>query len=95
MEAMNAEGKPLPGLPRVRVAWFSEWMNRNSFRTYEEAALALGLTRQAVHNWHRRNRFPNWLALACVGVEWRRRSMSNREVVNTVWSLQPGDMAGR
>jgi hypothetical protein len=95
MQAMNSWGKALPGLPRVTVGWFSEWMTRNFFRTYEEAGLALGLTRQAVHNWYRRNRFPNWLALACVGVEGRRRRLSKREVVSTVWSLQPGNMAGR
>lgn len=95
MRAMDAAGGPLPGLPRVTVGWFSEWMTRNAFRTYEEAGLALGLTRQAVHNWYRRNRFPNWLALACLGVEKRRRSMSKRDVQRTVWSLQPGNMAGR
>ncbi len=95
MQAMNAEGRPLPGLPRVTVGWFTEWMGRNSFQTYEEAGEALGLTRQAVHNWYRRNRFPNWLALACVGVERRRRNMSKRDVVATVWSLQPGNMAER
>ena len=73
-EACMQAGRKLPGLPAVTNPWFTRWMKRNGMRTRAEAAVLLGLTRQAVHNWFSRNRFPNWLALACLGLECRRRS---------------------
>lgn len=74
-EACVKAGRKLPGLPAVTKRWFERWMNRNGLRTLAEVGTLLGLTRQAVHNWIARNRFPNWLALACLGLECRRRAL--------------------
>ncbi|MGY3582228.1 hypothetical protein ACVIGB_000847 [Bradyrhizobium sp. USDA 4341] len=74
-EACARIGRELPGLPAVTGLWFQRWMSRNRIESLAATAKLLGLTRQAVHNWFARNRFPNWLALACLGLECRRRTL--------------------
>jgi hypothetical protein len=61
----------LPILPKVTVSWLSDWQKRHSLETYEDTAGVFDLTRQAVHNWFKRGRFPRWLAIACAGHDAR------------------------
>jgi hypothetical protein len=48
---------------------FIEWQSRNKFDTYQSVGDVLLLTRQAVHNWIRRKRFPRYVRIACAGYE--------------------------
>lgn len=57
----------------VSIGWFQVWRHAHGLGTLEATGEAFGLTRQAVHNWHKRDRLPRWLALACLGYEERSR----------------------
>ena len=46
---------------------FKKWQRDNDVATYEQTGDIFGIKRQAVHQWFRRGRFPNWLSLACAG----------------------------
>lgn len=61
----------LPRLPKVTVSWLGEWQARHGLQTYDDTGAVFDLTRQAVHNWFKRGRFPRWLALACAGHDAR------------------------
>lgn len=56
-------------LPRMTASWFECWRNRNGLTTYDQVGGVFGLTRQAVHNWSRRGRFPSYVPLVCIGYE--------------------------
>lgn len=56
-------------LDGMTVARLSEWQGRHKFRTYEDTANVFQIKRQAVHNWYKRQRFPKWLPLACLGFD--------------------------
>lgn len=82
---MGRSKGPLPALPKMTFEWFQEWMTRNGLESFSEAGVALGLSRQAVHNWFRRNRFPNWVALACLGFERQTRGPVQAKMVAKTW----------
>ncbi len=54
---------------KLSVQNIKAWQSRNGLKTYEDTGQVFGLKRQAVHQWFRRGKFPNWLSLACVGYE--------------------------
>jgi hypothetical protein len=69
-EKFLASGQgPVTNLPKVTVLWFDSWQRENGIGTYEDLGVVFGLSRQAVHNWVSRGRFPRWVALACLGYE--------------------------
>jgi hypothetical protein len=49
--------------------WFQNWRSRHGLGTLESTGSAFGLTRQAIHNWDKRERLPRWLPLTCLGYE--------------------------
>lgn len=51
------------------MSWFQNWRHHHGLDTLEATGDAFGLTRQAVHNWHKRGRLPRWLPMACLGYE--------------------------
>lgn len=61
---------PLP--EEISLVWFQEWRKGAGLETLEATGEAFGLTRQAIHNWHKRRRLPKWLPLACLGYETRQ-----------------------
>ena len=46
------------------------WQNKHGFKTYESTASAFNIKRQAVHLWHKRQKIPAWVALACAGYNY-------------------------
>jgi len=64
-----AAGEPVPVAETMTVARLSEWQGRHRFKTYEDTACVFQIKRQAVHNWYKRQRFPKWLPLACLGYD--------------------------
>ena len=53
---------------------FKEWQRRQNVTTYEQTGVLFGIKRQAVHQWFRRGKFPNWLGLACTGYEMSKKN---------------------
>jgi hypothetical protein len=74
--ARRNSGGDVPGLPTISVEWFEVWRRRHGLDTLERTGNAFGLTRQAIHNWFKRESLPHWLPLACIGYE--------QEAVNNV-----------
>jgi hypothetical protein len=64
----------MPTYPRMTVDWFKGWQRRNGLNTYEKTGLIFGLKRQAIHNWFRRKKFPNWIVLGCIGLDCERET---------------------
>ena len=62
-------GELIPPFPDMSIAWFDMWRRSHGLETLESTGDAFGLTRQAIHNWHKRGRLPRWLPLACLGYE--------------------------
>jgi hypothetical protein len=56
-------------LPSMTVSELKEWQIGHGFKTYKATGDVFGIKRQAVHNWHKRGKFPRWLALACAGYD--------------------------
>lgn len=80
LEAATAGTIAPKSLERITVSRLSEWQVRHRFKTYDDTAAVFSVTRQAVHNWYKRQRFPKWLALACVGYDIRTRSEARKEL---------------
>lgn len=57
----------MPGFPVMTIDWFKGWQQRHGLSTYYETGLLFRVSRQAVHNWFCRNRFPTWISRACIG----------------------------
>lgn len=74
----SGETKPSRAAP-MTVARLSDWQSRHGFRTYDDTAGVFSVTRQAVHNWYKRQRFPKWLSLACLGYDIVVRSRHGKE----------------
>jgi hypothetical protein len=70
----RSSGELVPPFPEMTVGWFSMWRQNHGLSTLESTGEAFGLTRQAIHNWHKRHRLPRWLPLACLGYEESSRS---------------------
>lgn len=69
-EVAKAETEePMPSFPKVDMTWFEVWRNHHKLKTLELTGAAFGVTRQAIHNWHKRASLPRWLPLACLGYE--------------------------
>ena len=62
----------VPDFAEPTVGWFQTWRLVHGLDTLEATGDAFGLTRQAIHNWHKRRRLPRWLPLACLGFEERK-----------------------
>lgn len=62
-------GALIPPFPEMSVGWFNMWRRSHGLDTLEATGVAFGLTRQAIHNWHKRGRLPRWLPLACLGFD--------------------------
>jgi hypothetical protein len=62
-----------PLFPRVGVEWLFAWAERRGLRTHREIGAEFGRGRQDVGRW-RAAGVPEWLPLACVGVDWVRRN---------------------
>ena len=62
-------GELIPPFPEMSLGWFEMWCRSHGLATLEAAGDAFGLTRQAIHNWHKRGHLPRWLPLACLGYE--------------------------
>jgi hypothetical protein len=56
-------------IPSMTVSELKEWQTGHGFKTYKATGDIFGIKRQAVHNWHKRGKFPRWLALACAGYD--------------------------
>lgn len=56
-------------LPSMTVSELKDWQISHDFKTYKATGDVFGIKRQAVHNWHKRGKFPRWLALACAGYD--------------------------
>lgn len=85
-----ASGKAVPakGAP-MTVARLAAWQSRHGFMTYDDTARVFSVTRQAVHNWYKRQRFPKWLALACLGYDLSGRSPHGKESVTGRLTANP------
>lgn len=59
----------MTGFPNMSIDWFKEWQNRHTLTTYQSTGDVFGVSRQAVHNWFCRNRFPKWISLSCIGYD--------------------------
>jgi DNA-binding XRE family transcriptional regulator len=68
-ESRRRTGELVPPFPEMTVTWFDMWRRSHGLDTLEATGEAFGLTRQAIHNWHKRDRLPRWLGLACLGYE--------------------------
>lgn len=64
-------GDLVPPFPSMSLRWFEAWRRHHGLTTLERTGEAFGLTRQAVHNWFKRESLPRWLPLACLGYERR------------------------
>jgi hypothetical protein len=62
-------GKLVPPFPEMSITWFEMWCGAHGLDTLAGIGNAFGLTRQAVHSWHKRGQTPRWLPLACLGYE--------------------------
>ena len=62
-------GDVIPPFPNMSISWFEAWRTHHGLSTLERTGDAFGLTRQAVHNWFKRQSLPRWLPLACLGYE--------------------------
>jgi DNA-binding transcriptional regulator YiaG len=60
-------GLIIPTDSPITPTMFELWQKYHGLETLESVAKTFGLTRQAVHNWQVRNKYPNWLNLACDG----------------------------
>lgn len=56
-------------LPAMTVSELKEWQLRHGFKTYKATGDVFQIKRQAVHNWHKRGKFPRWLSIACAGYD--------------------------
>lgn len=74
----NGSAKPRQAAP-MTVSRLSEWQSRHGFRTYDDTAGVFAIKRQAVHNWYKRQRFPKWLALACLGHDLSSKGQHGKE----------------
>lgn len=69
------DGKIAPStLDDMTFANLKKWQNKHGFSTYEATANAFQIKRQAVHLWHKRQKIPAWVALACAGYSLRAQS---------------------
>lgn len=69
LEVVLAGEAPDDAVLPMTVSRLSEWQGRHRFKTYEDTGDVFRITRQAVHNWYKRQRFPDWLPLACFGYD--------------------------
>lgn len=68
----TAGGKGCPerfDQPDMSFSTLKAWQNRHGFKTYEATADIFQIKRQAVHLWHKRQKIPAWVALACAGYD--------------------------
>lgn len=65
--------------PNAGMAEFDAWRAERGMGSLEATGRAFGLTRQAIHNWVKRERLPRWIHLACLGhdLEAGKNSGSN------------------
>lgn len=56
-------------IPSMTVSELKDWQMCHGLKTYKATGDIFGIERQAVHNWHKRGKFPRWLALACAGYD--------------------------
>lgn len=56
-------------LPATKVPELKDWQHKYGFKTYKATGDVFGITRQAVHNWFKRDKFPRWLSIACAGYD--------------------------
>ena len=56
-------------VPQMTVSELKEWQAGHGLSTYKATGDIFGIERQAVHNWHKRGKFPRWLGLACKGFD--------------------------
>lgn len=62
-EAIDTEIK----VDSMDIDSFKSWQKTHDLLTYESTGGVFGISRQAVHQWFRRGRFPKWISLACAG----------------------------
>ncbi len=67
--ARGQSGEVVPAFPQMTADWFEAWREHHHLETLERTGGAFGLTRQAIHNWFKRESLPRWLPLACLGYE--------------------------
>ena len=51
------------------IAAFDAWRAERGLESLEKTGIAFGMTRQAIHNWVRRERLPRWIELASLGYD--------------------------
>jgi len=59
----------MPEFPEMSIDWFHAWQQRHGLDTYHETGQLFKVSRQAIHNWFSRNRFPPWISRSCIGVD--------------------------
>ncbi|MCZ7861251.1 hypothetical protein O9X98_07495 [Agrobacterium salinitolerans] len=65
------DGKITPAtLENMTFSDLKKWQNEHGFKTYESTAAVFNIKRQAVHLWHKRQKIPAWVALACAGYDF-------------------------
>jgi hypothetical protein len=77
---LDAERHAGKGDISKELSWeeFKEWKSMRNLKTYEDVGEAFGLTRQAIHNWHKRGTLPRWLSLVCRGFdEFYKRDLTS------------------
>lgn len=65
------DGKISPAsMENKTFADLKKWQNVHGFTTYESTAEVFHIKRQAVHLWHKRQKIPAWVSLACAGYDF-------------------------
>lgn len=61
----------MPSAPNFEMTFsgLKLWQNKHGFSTYESTAEVFNVRRQAVHLWHKRQKIPAWVSLACLGYD--------------------------
>jgi len=63
-------------MPNPTLLWFRGWMRRNGVTNLARFAAEIGCPRQRAFEWFSDGKTPPWLALACMGLEARRRNLA-------------------
>lgn len=63
-------------MPIPTLLWFRGWMSRNGIPNMARFAAEIGCPRQRAFEWFSNGIPPAWLALACIGLEARRRNLA-------------------
>ena len=53
---------------------FKKWQKKYNLNTYADTGDIFSVKRQAIHQWFRRGKFPDWLGIACVGYDVKMKN---------------------